>query len=368
MRVLVLNAGSSSLKACIFDGGPAPVWTRRLEWKGQPPENIFDSLGVSSVDAAGHRVVHGGKKYRESAIVTPELKRAIASMAEYAPAHNCLELHGIEAIERILGPKVPQVAVFDTAFHATLPPAAYVYPGPYEWVDRGLRRYGFHGISHQYCSRRAAEILGRDARLVICHLGSGCSLAAVRDGMSVDTTMGFTPLDGLMMGTRPGSLDPGIFVHGLKHFGWAAEQLDDVLNHKSGLKGISGLSGDMREIEKAMAAGHERAQLAFDIYIHRLKAAIAAMAASLGGMDALVFTAGVGENSSRVRAAACDGLAFLGVKLDQTDNEPSLVDQDISAPDSIVRVLVIHTQEEWEIARECVRVMGSGEQVDRPDV
>lgn len=358
MRVLVLNAGSSSLKACIFEGGPAPVWTKRLEWTGQPPENLFDSLEVSSVDVAGHRVVHGGKKYRESAIVTPELKKTIASMAEYAPAHNCLELHGVEAMERILGPGVPQVAVFDTAFHASLPPAAYVYPGPYEWVDQGLRRYGFHGISHQYCSRRAAEILGRDARLVICHLGSGCSLSAVRGGRSVDTTMGFTPLDGLMMGTRPGSLDPGIFVHGLKHFGWTAEQLDDVLNHKSGLKGISGLSADMREIEKAMAAGHERAQLAFDIYVHRLKAAIAAMAASLGGMDALVFTAGIGENSSRVRAAACDGLAFLGVKVDLANNEHCVPDAGISAPESTARVLVIRTQEEQEISRECVRLVG----------
>jgi acetate kinase len=236
-----------------------------------------------------------------------------------------------------------------------------VYPGPYEWLEQGIRRYGFHGISHQYSSRRAAEILGRDLkslRLVTCHLGDGCSLAAIRGGVSVDTTMGYTPLDGLMMGSRSGAVDPGILIHLLHHGGYDAERLDRVLNHGSGLKGISGLSEDMREIEAAMAQGHERARLAFEIYVHRVRAGIGAMATSTAGLDALVFMGGVGENSAAVRAAVCDALGFLGVKLDAGKNAGSPADEDIATPDSAARVLLVHTRENWEIARECVRVLG----------
>ena len=278
----------------------------------------------------------------------------------YTIRHN---LEGIEALEKIL-PNVPQVAVFDTAFHAQLPPAAFVYPGPYEWLENGIRRYGFHGISHQYCARRAAQLLNRDLthlRLISCHLGNGCSLAAIRGGVSVDTTMGFTPLDGLMMGSRSGAIDPGIIIHLLKGGDLTSEKLDNILNRNSGLKGISGLSSDMRQIGDAIAQGNERAQLALDIYIHRLRAGIGAMLASLGGLDALIFTAGVGENSPVVRAAACEAFGFIGLKLDGEKNQHSPVDEDIAAVDSGARVLVIHTQENWEIARECWKsAIGSG--------
>jgi acetate kinase len=306
-------------------------------------------------------VVHGGRAFRESTRITPEVRAGIAQMASFAPEHNRLELEAIECMERILGPDAVQVAVFDTAFHATLPKPAYVYPGPYEWLDQGIRRYGFHGISHQYTSRRAADILGKNLaslRMITCHLGNGCSLAAIRDGASIDTTMGFTPLEGLMMGTRSGTIDPGIIIHLVRHLGLSAEALDRVLNKESGLRGVSGVSGDMRAVMAAIDRGDARAQLAFDVYVHRLRAEIGAMLASLGGLDALVFTAGVGENSPQVRAQAVEAFAFMGVKLDAAKNAQSPPDADIAAPDSAVRVLVVHTQEEWEIARESFRVAG----------
>jgi acetate kinase len=283
------------------------------------------------------------------------VKAAIARLAELAPAHNPASLSGIEAIEQILG-AVPQVAVFDTAFHAQMPEMATIYPGPYEWLKQEIRRYGFHGISHQYCAARAAELLDRDLRdlrLVTCHLGNGCSLAAIRDGRSVDTTMGFTPMEGLMMGSRSGSIDPGLLLHLLRQPNYSVDQLDRILNQESGLEGISGLSNDLREILTAMAKGNSRAQLAFDIYMHSLRSHIGAMLASLGGLDALAFTAGVGEHAAPVRAGACEAFAFLGLKLDLEKNAQSRLDWDIAAPDSTVRVLVIHAQENWEIAREC---------------
>ena len=251
------------------------------------------------------------------------------------------------------------MAVFDTAFHATLEPEAYVYAGPYEWVERGIRRYGFHGISHQYVSGRAAEILHRDLaslRMVTCHLGNGCSLAAVKGGHSIDTTMGFTPLDGLMMGSRSGSIDPGILVFLLNHRDYTPDQVDDLLNRKSGLKGLSGVSSDMRDVEQAIDLGNTRARLAFDVFVHRLVQWIGAMTAVLGGLDVLVFTAGIGENSARVRAAVARRLAFLGLKIDATANAACRPDADIAAADSAVRVLVVRTQEDWQIAKECVRL------------
>jgi acetate kinase len=303
----------------------------------------------------GHRVVHGGAEYEEPVLITPLVKAAVARLARFAPLHNRAASDAIELVEQRLGP-VPQVAVFDTAFHRHLPLAAAVYPGPYEWLMQGIRRFGFHGINHEYCSRRAAALLGRDAhslRLVICHLGNGCSLAAVKDGESVDTTMGFTPLDGLMMGTRPGSLDPGILTYLTRDSQLTPEQLDLVLNTQSGLLGISGISADMREILAARAAGHARATLAFDIYVHRLRAGIGAMVAALGGLDALVFTAGVGEHATEVRAAACEGLRYLGVQLDQEKNSRSPHDQDVAGADSRVRVLIVRAEEDWMIARAC---------------
>jgi len=396
MKILVLNGGSSSFKSSLYDvtgdegsGATKPLWEARVDWEQHPgtadievksdgavtrrsvpvkaPLDSLDPLMEmlphrSEIQVAGHRVVHGGRAFRESARITPEVRAGIAEMASFAPEHNRLELEAIDCMERILGPQAVQVAVFDTAFHASLPPPAYVYPGPYEWVDQGIRRYGFHGISHQYTSRRAAAILGKELaslRMITCHLGNGCSLAAIRDGVSIDTTMGFTPLEGLMMGTRSGTVDPGIIIHLVRHRGYRAEELDRVLNKESGLRGVSGVSGDMRAVMAAMERGEARAQLAFDVYVHRLRSEIGAMLASLGGLDVLVFTAGVGENSPELRARAVEGFGFLGAKLDAGKNAQSPVDADIAAADSTVRVLVVHTQEEWEIARECYRVVGA---------
>jgi acetate kinase len=372
MRVLVINGGSSSFKCRLDDlpdqplpvAPPQPLWTERVDWDQKTSvaevlEPLLKSIS-GSLDVVGHRIVHGGPKYRESTPLTPEVRAAIAKEIEFAPAHNRFELEAVQAVDHILGSGVLQIAAFDTGFHSTLTPDAYVYPGPYSWLAQGIRRYGFHGINHQYASRRAAEILQADPRslrLIVCHLGNGASLAAVRGGKSVDTTMGFTPLEGLMMGTRCGSIDPGILVYLIRHGGSKAEELDDILNRKSGLLGISGISGDMREIESAMDAGNQRAQLAFDVYAHRLVREIGAMLAVLNGVDAIIFTGGVGENSARLRERACASLGFLGVKLDAAKNAKPAADQDIAASGSNVRVLVIRAQEEWEIARECHRFM-----------
>lgn len=404
MRILVLNAGSSSQKSCLYKLGeslpetpPDPVWEAHIEWKGAfrnarlkvksaQGEAVNEQLDINSrstairhmlntlyqgptqvlkdfseVDIVGHRVVHGGEKYRDSTLVTEEVRQTIARLAVYAPQHNPAELEGIDTAALTFKGR-PQVAVFDTAFHGQMPQAAAIYPGPYAWFEQGIRRYGFHGISHQYCSLRAAGILGKDLkslRLVTCHLGHGCSLAAVREGRSVDTTMGFTPLEGVMMANRSGTVDPGILIHLLREEGYTAERLDEVLNRESGLLGISGVSDDLREVLAAMEAGNPRARLAFDVFIHCLRRHIGAMVASLGGLDALVFTAGVGENSPQVRAGACKGLEFLGVKIDPQKNAQSPIDQDIAAQDSAVRVVVIAAREDWAIARECWRLAHS---------
>jgi len=398
MNVLVLNSGSSSQKSCLYEIGdtlptdaPSCVWQGEIEWAdGKAEYSIRNSRGVSrknlpsvgsraeaierlleslwsgetqaisrpsDIDVVGHRVVHGGLRHFEPTVVTDRIKSAIEVASVFAPLHSRAELQGMEIVEKLLGP-VPQIAVFDTGFHHNMPLSAATYPGPYEWFEQGIRRYGFHGINHQYCAERAAELLGKDPKLlklVTCHLGNGCSLAAIREGRSVDTTMGFTPLEGLMMGTRSGSVDPGILTYLMRRRRFMDEQLDDVLNKKSGLLGISGISSDMREVLAACKKGHERAKLALDIYVHRLQSGIGAMVAVLGGVDAVVFTAGVGENSPEVRAAVCDNLAFLGVRLDQGKNAKSPLDKDkdISAPDAAVRVLVIHAQEDWMIARTC---------------
>jgi acetate kinase len=402
MKVLVLNSGSSSQKSCVYEIGyalpdnpPACLWEGKVEWvdeqahysvknssgaavsdvaevtsRGEAIKRLLDTLwsgktkaisGPAAIDVVGHRVVHGGPHYFEPAMVTSEVKSEIEKVSVFAPLHNRAELEGMEIVAKVLGP-VPQVAVFDTGFHHRMPLAAAAYPGPYEWFEQGIRRYGFHGINHQYCAERASQLLGKNLnslRLVTCHLGNGCSLAAIREGRSVDTTMGFTPLEGLMMGTRSGSVDPGILTYLMRQRHFLDEKLDDVLNKKSGLLGISGISGDMREVLAAMQNGDEpakaRAQLAFDMYLHRLRSGIGAMIAVLGGIDALVFTAGVGENSQEVRAAACENLGFAGVKLCHAKNAQSPLkgDADISNADAAARVLVIHAQEDWMIAREC---------------
>ena len=365
MRVLVINGGSSSVKCWYGDlpDGPLPndplppLWTEHSDLTHHPGAAaavlapVLKSLLEKhpQIDVVGHRIVHGGPLYRKSTALTPEVRAAIAQQVEFAPSHNRFELEAVRTVDAVIGPKVPQIAVFDTGFHSTLDPAAYVYPGPYAWLEEGVRRYGFHGINHQYCAGRAPA----SRKLVICHLGNGASLCAVRDGKSVDTTMGFTPLEGLMMGTRSGSIDPGIIVYLIRHRGYTAEQLDEILNKQSGLLGVSGVSGDMQEIMQAMAAGNSRAQLAFDIYAHRLTREIGAMLAVLGGMDTLIFTGGVGENCAPLRQIACDRLAFLGLKIDPQQNQTPKLDQDIATQDSTVRVLLIRANEEWQIAKEC---------------
>jgi acetate kinase len=403
MKILVLNSGSSSQKSALYEisgeppaDPPLPLWRGQIEWDGdqaeirvqnsrgadkkqrlavasrrQAIEQLLASLWTgdarvvfapSEIEIVGHRIVHGGKDFEQPTVITPEVKSAIARMSVFAPLHNRAELEGIEIIDKHFGDvhlKIPQVAVFDTGFHSRLPEAAAVYPGPYEWLGQGIRRYGFHGINHEYCAQRAAQLLGRELnllKLVTCHLGNGCSLAAIRRGRSVDTTMGFTPLDGLMMGTRSGSLDPGILTYLMREEKSTGQQLDDLLNKKSGLLGISGISGDMRQIVAAMKDGNSRAKLAFDIFLHHLQSGIGAMTAVLGGMDALVFTAGIGENSPELRTAACANFAFLGLKLDPARNLQSPADQEISLADSAVRVLIIRAQEDWAIARDCWRL------------
>ena len=399
MKILVLNSGSSSQKSSLYEIGedlpddpPSPLWEGKIEWHGEVAdaevksarglvqkdqvkvssravalEHLLGTLcggktrtltSLAEIDVVGHRVVHGGPKYQEPVLLTPELKSGIAEASAFAPLHNRAELEGMDIIEKRLG-AIPQVAVFDTGFHRRMPQAATVYPGPYQWFENGIHRYGFHGINHQYCAARGAQLLRRELnslKLVTCHLGNGCSLAAIREGHSIDTTMGFTPLEGLMMGTRSGSIDPGILTYLMRENQLQPQEIDDVLNKQSGLLGISGISGDMREILASMKEGHSRAKLAFDIYVHRVRAGIGAMVAVLGGIDALVFTAGVGENSAEVRAAACKGLSFLGLKLDEAGNEQGLPDQDIATPDSAVRVLIIRAQEDWAIAIECWRI------------
>jgi acetate kinase len=412
MKVLVLNSGSSSQKSCLYEIGealpcdpPGCLWEGKIEWvgdraessvrtghgvwrkeviaagsRGEAIERLLGSLwngegrvisGPSEIEVVGHRVVHGGPRHFEPALATAEVKSAIESVSAFAPLHNRAELEGMQIVSRLLG-AVAQVAVFDTGFHRNMPRSASTYPGPYEWFEQGIRRYGFHGINHQYCAERAARLLAKELKslkLVSCHLGNGCSLAAIRGGESVDTTMGFTPLEGLMMGTRSGSVDPGILTYLVRQKHLSGEQLDTILNQQSGLLGVSGLSSDMREIQAAAeatpdgsgqaAAKTERARLALEIYVHRLRSGIGAMTAVLDGVDALIFTAGVGENSPEIRAAACQGLSFFGVQLDAGENaRPHLdTDRDISAPEAAVRVLVIHAQEDWMIARQCWSLM-----------
>ncbi len=355
MKILVINAGSSSLKCWYqdlrgdaLDGAPPqPEWSRNVDLDDKTTidaalGSVLQSL-PGPVELAGHRIVHGGK-FRAPTILTPEVRTAIREETTIAPAHNRIALAAVDFLEDRCGSDLTQAAVFDTGFHSTLPPEAYVYPGPYQWFEDGIRRYGFHGISHGYAARRAAQLLARDSavsqddlRLITCHIGSGASLAAVRGGKSIDTTMGFTPLEGLMMGSRSGSVDPGILIYLLRRHHYTADQIEEILYHQSGLAGVSGISSDMREILAAIGQGNPRAQLAFEIYLHRLVREIGSMLAVLGGADALVFTGGVGENCASLRDRAAQQFKFL----------PEL------------RVLVIHAEEEWEIARQCYELRSS---------
>jgi acetate kinase len=304
--------------------------------------------------------VHGGTHYQRGVRIDQDVKCVIQELAPLAPQHNPVALAVIEALDRAL-PGVPQVAAFDTAFHHTLPPRAYLYGVPYDWYERwGVRRFGFHGLSHAYCAERAATLLGRpleQMKIITCHLGSGCSLAAVDGGRSVATTMGFTPLDGVVMGSRSGAVDPGLVLHLIETGRFDAPALREALSHDSGLKGLSGISADMRAVSAANDAGDTRAAVAMEVYTARIREAIGALSATLGGLDALTFADGVGENCPEIRAAICEGLEWLGMILDTAANEHALLDSDIATADARVRVLVIRTREALMVAREVRRLV-----------
>ena len=363
--VLVVNAGSSSLKLSVL--GPANEVTASLNidaWDGSPDHaDLGGFLRVQTgLDAAGHRVVHGGSRFTRATVVDDAVIAAIADLTDLAPLHQPRALYGIEAVRAAL-PGLPNVACFDTAFHAGMPAAAANYALPGAWTARfGLRRYGFHGLSHQYASARCAQLLGRPGlRVVTCHLGAGASLAAVQGGASVDTTMGFTPLEGLVMATRSGSVDPGLLVWLLQHGGLGLDELSNGLERAAGLAGLAGLpdgSGDMREVRAAADAGSPTARLAIDVHSHRLRREIAAMAAAMNGLGALVFTGGIGEHDRQVRTEAAAGLGFLGVAIDEARNAAATTDADISAPSAAVRTLVITAREDIEIARQVRAALG----------
>ena len=367
-RVLVVNAGSSSLKLRVLGPDdeviasadlPAP---RGATDAAAVAEAIRGFGGPAAIDAVGHRIVHGGTAFSAPVRVDARVIARLEALTDLAPLHQPKSLAAMAAVSAVL-PERPAVACFDTAFHASLPAAAATYALPPEWRKRwDLRRFGFHGLSHAYAARRATELLGRPAeglRLVTCHLGAGASLAAVQDGRSVDTTMGFTPLEGIVMATRSGSVDPGLVLWLLEHVGMPPAELAATLEHRSGLTGLAG-TGDMRAILAGADAGDADARLALDVYVHRLRAAIAAMAASMGGIDALLFTGGVGERSAPVRALAAAGLAFLGVEIDTARNEAGGTDdREISAAGAAVRTLVVAAREDLEIAREVRGVLGA---------
>ncbi len=392
MYILVINSGSSSIKFSLYDaetrdsaasgavssiGEPRPyldfssskgTYRREVEspTHAEALDCAFNALqdgetgvltSLDEIQAIGHRVVHGGSVIRQSVLIDDAVIDQIKDCIPFAPLHNPPNLAGVLECRRIL-PRTPQVAVLDTSFHQTMPPVAYMYAIPYDLYERyGARRYGFHGSSYRYVARRAADMLGRGTyhfKMVICHLGNGSSIAAVKRGRSVDTSMGMTPVEGLMMGTRSGDIDAGLLLrlNAGKH-GLAAEEIDRILNNESGILGISGVSNDVREVSARAAAGDLRCMLALDMYAYRIKKYIGAYAAAMGGIDILVFTAGVGENSAEVRASVCDGLEFLGIAIDPELNSATRgTEADISVEGSTVRVLVVPTNEEAIIVQD----------------
>ncbi|MBN2495183.1 MAG: acetate kinase [Deltaproteobacteria bacterium] len=406
MSILTLNCGSSSVKYSVYDPEPKSFVCRGIvervglsgsflrQQHGQAESRIERDCAdhsaavqlvlevlttgdsspvrdVASIRAVGHRTVHGGEKFARSARVTPELVKTLDALSSLAPLHNPPNLAGIRAAQALL-PDIPHVAVFDTAFHQTMPPEAYLYPLPYEWYERhGIRRYGFHGTSHLYVSKRAAVLLGRPydtLRIVTLHVGNGASAAAVCCGRSVDTSMGFTPLEGLVMGTRCGWIDPAIPLFVMQAEGLDAAEMDRLLNKQSGLLGLTGRFSDRRDIEKAADEGDARCTHAIAIEALSLKKVIGAYAAAMGGLDCVVFTAGVGENSARIREKALSGLAFLGIHLDPAANEHARggkAEARISRTDSPVRVLVIPTDEELVIAEDSLAILEG--RFDAPD-
>lgn len=364
MRVLVVNAGSSNLKLRLVGSGDEVAFSKDLPVRdgGYDEDVVVYALsGIENVDATGHRIVHGGKQFSAGTVVDEEVKEQLRALIPLAPLHQPLSLAALDAATRAL-PHAPAVACFDTAFHASLPPAAATYAIPPEWRDRyAVRRYGFHGLSHAYAARRAAEMLGRrieSLRIVTCHLGAGASLAAVHGGRCVDTTMGFTPLDGLVMATRSGSVDPGLVLWLQQSAGLSAREVADALEHRSGLRAPAG-TADMREVLARTERNEPAARLALDVYVHRLCASVAAMAASMAGVDALVFTGGVGEHASPIRERATERLGFLGVDINTEKSRTVAGDADIGAIEAAVRTLVVTSREDLEIAREVRRVLGA---------
>ena len=396
MKVLVINCGSSSLKYQLIDmateeslaqglveriGIEGSVLTQKVEGRDkyivkQPMNDhkiaiklVLDALidsehgVISSMDeitAVGHRVVHGGEKYKNSVVINEEVKNYIKDCFKLAPLHNPANMIGIEACEELM-PNTPMVAVFDTAFHGTMPEEAYLYALPYDlYKKHGIRKYGFHGTSHKYVSQKVAEVMGKDIKdlkIITCHLGNGCSLAAVKGGKSIDTSMGFTPLAGVMMGTRSGSIDPSVISFLSEQHGYKISDIDELLNKKSGVLGISGVSSDFRDVIEAANKGNERAKLALDIFHYKVRAQIAAYAGIMGGVDVIVFTAGIGENSSLTRKECLNGLEFLGFNIDDEKNAVRGEIQEISTKDSKVKVYEIPTNEELMIARDTVKLI-----------
>ena len=390
MKVLVINAGSSSLKYQLLDTNSQEVLAKGLcerigidgkftyKAPGKPTVDaadvampthaeaiqavlaaLVDPLGgvissMSEIDAVGHRVVHGGETFARSVRIDDRVMAALEENVPLAPLHNPANITGIKACTAVMGPGVPQVAVFDTAFHQTMPPVAYVYPLPYEYYQQDkVRRYGFHGTSHRYVTHRAADMLGKPIealKLISCHLGNGSSIAAVSGGKSVDTSMGFTPLAGLPMGTRPGDLDAGVLEYLMSRHGMDIKEMVSVLNKKSGVLGVSGVSSDFRDLCAARDSGNDRVALALDMFNYGVKKYIGAYAAAMGGVDAIIFTAGVGENDADQRMAIASGLEFMGVKMDPDANAIRGKEAIISAIDSKVKVLLIPTNEELMIA------------------
>ena len=396
MNILVINAGSSSLKYQLLnpdtqevlakglcerigiDGkftykptGKAPIKAAdvAMPTHSEAIQAVLNALvdpekGVISsmkeIDAVGHRVVHGGEKFAKSVLITDEVMATIEECNPLAPLHNPANIIGIKACQALM-PGTPMVAVFDTAFHQTMPPVAYTYALPYEYYKEDkVRRYGFHGTSHKYVSQRAAAMLGKpieELKLISCHLGNGSSITAIDGGKSVDTSMGFTPLAGLPMGTRSGDIDAGILEYLMHKHGWDIDEALNVLNKKSGVLGISGVSSDFRDLEDAAPKGNQRAQLALDVFHYSVKKYIGAYAAAMGGVDAIIFTAGVGENSASQRLAIASGLEFMGVKMDADANNIRGKEAVISAPDSKVKVLLIPTNEELMIAMDTAAIV-----------
>lgn len=368
MKILVLNAGSSSLKFHLFEVSPETITAdseqvlaqgvvERVSTMPDALRELFRKIDGVKVEAVGHRVVHGGDRYHESVVFDNDVEKVIEDLSIMAPLHNPHNLEAYRAVREHL-PDVPQVAVFDTAFHHTLPPRAYVYGLPYEYLtEKKIRRYGFHGISHRYVSWRFARLHGKqraDYRMITCHLGNGCSVCAIEHGRSIDTSMGFTPLEGLIMGTRSGDVDAGAVMYLIRHEGMEPRALAHVLNGASGIKGISGVSNDMRDVLRAAEEGNERAALAVDAFCYRVRKYIGTYLAAMNGADTLIFTGGIGENAAAIRARICEGLTNLGIEIDPARNErPSKEDREIGS--GKIPVWVVPTDEELLIARDTLR-------------